>query len=253
MATAYERPYGSHSRIVQFVSNHLVQPSLDVHSCPLAMTDGAVKTLLASGNRVLIDRAVPRLVSRDPAVMWTSGQWMTERTGGSDVGRSETEACKDAEGRWRLRGTKWFTSATTSPMALTLARPEGNPAGGRGLALFYVELRRPDGAANGIRINRLKDKFGTRKLPTAELTLDGAVAVPVIGLEHGTRHIAPMLNITRTWNAVASVWGMRRALALAGDYAERRVAFGALLNRKPLHVDTIAGLEAEYGGAFFLG
>ena len=67
------------------------QPS-HVYSCPLAMTDGAARTLLAAKNQALIDRAVPRLTSRDPDQMWTSGQWMTERTGGSDVAISETVA-----------------------------------------------------------------------------------------------------------------------------------------------------------------
>jgi acyl-CoA dehydrogenase len=83
---------------------------------------------------------IPHLTSRDPATFWTSGQWMTESTGGSDVGLSETVA-RQEDGVWRLYGRKWFTSATTSPMTLTLARPEGNPGGGRGLALFYLELR----------------------------------------------------------------------------------------------------------------
>ena len=50
------------------------------------MTDGAARTLLDSGNQTLIDHALPRLLSRDPAKMWTSGQWMTELIGGSDVG-----------------------------------------------------------------------------------------------------------------------------------------------------------------------
>src|SRR5690606_35950571 len=104
--------------------------------------------------------------SRDPARAWTSGQWMTERTGGSDVGLSETVA-RNVDGTWRLYGTKWFTSAATSEMALTLARPEGNGPGGRGLALFYLETRDASGAMNGIRLHRLKEKLGTRKLPTA--------------------------------------------------------------------------------------
>ena len=137
-------------------------------------------------------------------------------------------------------------------MALTLGRPEGNPPGGSGLALFYLEVRRPDGSMNGILVNRLKEKLGTRMVPTAELTLDGAVAIPVMGLTDGIKNITPMLSITRTWNAVGAVGGMRHGLALAKDYAKRRVAFGAPLAEKPLHVDTLAALEAEYEGAFLL-
>ncbi|MBE7454303.1 MAG: acyl-CoA dehydrogenase family protein [Kofleriaceae bacterium] len=253
VAAGYEAPFGARARLHQFALVHVIGPSLDVYTCPLAMTDGAVRTLVDSGNRELADRALPRLLSRDPATAWTSGQWMTERTGGSDVGLSETVAHRDGDGGWRLTGTKWFTSATTAEMALTLARPAGNPAGSRGLALFYVPVRADDGGlAPGISVNRLKDKLGTRKVPTAELTLDGARAILVGEEGDGVRAITPMLSITRTWNAVCSVAGMRRALALARDFADRRRAFGALLRDKPLHADTLAGLEAEYAAAFLL-
>jgi alkylation response protein AidB-like acyl-CoA dehydrogenase len=104
VALAYERPLGDLSRVHQFALNYLVQASLDVYSCPLAMTDGAARTLTESGNAELIERALPRLTSRDPERMWTSGQWMTERTGGSDVGQSESVA-RQVDGMWRLYGT----------------------------------------------------------------------------------------------------------------------------------------------------
>jgi acyl-CoA dehydrogenase len=251
VAAAYERRHGALSRVHQMAMVHLLDPSLDVYACPLAMSDGAARTLLDAGNSALVARAVPRLTARDPARAWTSGQWMTERRGGSDVSGTETVARRDGEG-WRLYGTKWFSSATTAEVALALARPEGNPDGSRGLALFYVETRDAAGAPNGVFVNRLKDKLGTRKLPTGELTLDGARATPVAGLADGVRTVAPMLAVTRTWNAVAAVAGMQRALSLARDYARRRVAFGAPLSDKPLHADTLAGLEAEREGAFLL-
>ena len=251
VAAGYDKELGPYARIHQHLLNYMVQASLDTYNCPLAMTDGAARSLLDSGNQSLIDHALPRLLSRDPKTMWTSGQWMTERIGGSDVGQTETVARQEGE-TWRLYGTKWFTSATTADMALTLARPEGNPPGGRGLAMFYLELRDAQGKLQNLHINRLKDKFGTRKLPTAELTLDGVEAIPVAGLQNGVRNITPMLNITRTWNAVAAVLGMRRAVALMRDYADKREAFGATLIDKPLHVDTMADTVAEAQGAFLL-
>ncbi|HET6440453.1 MAG TPA: acyl-CoA dehydrogenase family protein [Anaeromyxobacter sp.] len=249
VATAYEGRLGPLSRVHQMAMVHVLEPSLDVYSCPLAMTDGAARTLLDLAGPEIRERAVPRLTSRDPARMWTSGQWMTERTGGSDVSGTETVARLE-DGSWRLYGTKWFSSATTAEMALALARPEGNAAGSRGLALFYVETGGPDG--NRIRVNRLKEKLGTRKLPTAELSLEGAQAFPVHGLTDGVRCVAPMLNVTRTWNAVAAAAGMARGLALARDHARRRVAFGAPLAEKPLHRDTLAVLEAEREAGFLL-
>jgi alkylation response protein AidB-like acyl-CoA dehydrogenase len=126
VAAGYDSELGPYARIHQHVLNYVAQASLDTYNCPLAMTDGAARTLLDSGNQTLIDHALPRLLSRDPAKMWTSGQWMTELIGGSDVAQTETVARRDGDS-WQLYGTKWFTSATTADMALTLARPEGNP------------------------------------------------------------------------------------------------------------------------------
>ncbi|MFQ5419756.1 MAG: acyl-CoA dehydrogenase family protein, partial [Anaerolineae bacterium] len=249
---AYEKEYGRFARTYQFALAYLFHPSSDVYTCPLAMTDGAARTLLRSGNQELIDRAVHRLTSRDPRQFWTSGQWMTESTGGSDVGSSETVARLNREEEWLLHGRKWFTSATTSQMALTLARPEGNRPGGKGLALFYLELRDKNGNLNHIDILRLKDKLGTRKVPTAELMLRDIPAIPVMGLENGVRNIVPMLHLTRTWNAISAAAFMRRGMALARDYARRRMVFGETLDKKPLHIDTMAMLQAETEAAFHL-
>lgn len=247
----YERKHGRFSRIHQFALVYLFHPSSDVYTCPLAMTDGAARTLNVSGNAALIEHAVARLVSRDPAQAWTSGQWMTEATGGSDVGISLTRAAVE-NGEWRLYGKKWFTSAITSQMALTLARPAGNGPGGSGLALFYVETHDAAGQLNRIRVERLKDKLGTRKVPTAEIVLDGTRAQLVSTDRDGTRNIEPMLVVTRAWNSVTSAAFARRGVALARAYASQREAFGAPLDQLPLHVDTVAGLEAETRAACLL-
>jgi len=254
IATAYERKHGSLSRVHQCALAYLFTPSTDIYSCPLAMTDGAARTLISSGNQLLIDRAVPHLITREPSKFWTSGQWMTELTGGSDVGLSETVARQDKTqpDKFYLFGRKWFTSAVSAQIALTLARPEGNPPGGRGLALFYVETRDEHGRLQNIEINKLKDKLGTRKVPTAELTLNGTPARLVYGATDGVRNITPLLNITRLWNGISSVALMHRGLALALDYAKKRVAFGAPLSEKPLHMDTLLGLQVETEAAFHL-
>jgi hypothetical protein len=120
------------------------------------------------------------------------------------------------------------------------------------LALFYVELRDENGNLRNIEVARLKDKLGTRKVPTAELYLHGAPAIPVMELKNGVRNIVPMLQLTRTWNSVTAVSFMRRGLALARDYAQKRQAFGAHLSAKPLHLETLADMQAEFEAAFML-
>jgi alkylation response protein AidB-like acyl-CoA dehydrogenase len=251
IAIGYERKHGALSRIHQFAKLYLFHPSSAIYTCPLAMTDGAARALELYADDALKQRAFSHLTSADPSQFWTSGQWMTERTGGSDVSGTSTIAKADGT-QFRLSGVKWFTSATTSQMAMTLARIEGAPEGSRGLSLFYLELRDAQGMLNGIRINRLKDKLGTRALPTAELTLDNAQATLVGGMGDGVKKISSLFNITRIYNACCAVGYMRRALALARDYANKRVAFGRPLSQHGLHLETLAHMHLEFTGAFHL-
>ena len=251
VAIGYERSHGPLSRVDQFARLYLFSPSSATYSCPLAMTDGAARCLELYGDSERLRTAYEHLTTRDPARFWTSGQWMTERGGGSDVSGTSTVARREGDS-FRLHGTKWFTSATTSQVAMTLARIEGAPAGSKGLSLFYLELRDGDGSLRGIRVNRLKEKLGTRALPTAELSLEGTPAWLVGDEGRGVRTIATLFNITRIYNACASVAGMRRAIALARDYAARRVAFGKPLSEHPLHVETLAEMQVEMEGVFHL-
>jgi alkylation response protein AidB-like acyl-CoA dehydrogenase len=246
-AIPYEPGLGEAARVHQAATIALFAPSSAIATCPLAMTDGAAQTLLEH-DPAMARRVVPRLTTRDPAQLWTSGQWMTESAGGSDVSGGTLTVARPAEaGAYRLYGSKWFTSAVTAEIALTLARVDD-----AGLSLFYVEVRRPDGALNGIRFERLKDKLGTRALPTAELTLEGTIALPVGDLGHGVRKITPLLNMTRLHNAINACGLMARLLLLTRDYAPRRVAFGEPLSRKPLHRETVAAMQAEYEAALAL-
>lgn len=241
-----------HARLEQFARVYLYHVASEFYTCPLAMTDGAATALKVSGNRDLIERALPHFLSRDANSFWLSGQWMTETAGGSDVGNTETIARQDSDGQWRLYGRKWFSSAVVGEAALALARPEGAGSGTGALALFYVETMDDDARKPQLVIDRLKDKLGTHELPTAEIHLEGLPAWPVGELAKGVRQVAPMLNVTRTWNAICAVASMARAIALACDYATRREAFGRPLIEQPLHAQTLADMQAQFEGAFAL-
>jgi acyl-CoA dehydrogenase len=253
-ALPYEKTlYREKARLVWGAILMMWGSSSALYSCPVAMTDGAARTLLEHGD---VDDmpVVGRLTSRDPSQAWTSGQWMTETTGGSDVSRTETVACRDAEGSWSLYGTKWFTSAITSETALTLARPDGAGAGAGSLALFRVDRQLPDGGRNRLFVRRLKEKLGTRAMPTAELELDGAVAVPVGDPTEGggVRKIATMLNITRIHNALGSAGALGRGLAWARAYASVREIGGEPLDSLPAHRAVLADLSVDYAAALAL-
>ena len=248
----YERKYGSHSRIVQFAKLYLFHPSSAFYSCPLAMTDGAAKLIELYGDQEL-KSTFNHLTSDVAKDFWTSGQWMTERTGGSDVSHTETIARK-IDGEWRLFGTKWFTSAITSEMSMALARIEdenGNTVkGSRGLSLFYIEIKKADGSLNNIEVLRLKDKLGTKALPTSELRLVGSKAKLVGNVGEGVKQIASMFNVTRLYNSVTSIAAFRRILCLASDYSTKRKAFEKIIDQHPLTARLLDSANADFGGAF---
>lgn len=247
VATGYERKSGEYSRVHQFAKLYLYHPSSAIYSCPLAMTDGAARLIEVYGSEEMKKRAYKFLTSRNPKEFWTSGQWMTERTGGSDVSGTSTVAKKEGDG-YRLYGVKWFTSATTSQMAMTLARIEGEEK----LSLFYLELRDKDGHLQNIEINRLKDKMGTKALPTAELTLTGTPAVLVGEPGRGVKTIATLFNITRLYNACCAVGYMRKGLSLMVDYSEKRVAFGKPIIQHGLHAETLSDLMVRFEASFLM-
>ncbi|XP_048369589.1 acyl-CoA dehydrogenase family member 11-like isoform X2 [Sphaerodactylus townsendi] len=257
IAEAYERRYSNWSRVHQVAKLYLYAPSAGLFTCPLAMTDGAAKVIESLGIPRPVREAYANLTSRDPRKFWTSGQWMTERKGGSDVANgTETVARELPNGTHTLHGFKWFTSATDADISLTLARvvsAEGQiEQGSKGLSLFYLETRDKEGKLNGIQIQRLKEKLGTKQVPTAELFLDGARAHQISALGRGVASIANMLTITRIHNAISAVGGMRRMISMAKDYATKRQAFGKPLKEHPLHMQTLARMEVQARGAFLL-
>ncbi|XP_074150447.1 acyl-CoA dehydrogenase family member 11-like isoform X3 [Sminthopsis crassicaudata] len=257
IAIGYERKYARWSRVYQVAKLFLFAPSSGMFLCPLAMTDGATKVLEVMNSSGPPGEALGHLTSRDPERFWTSGQWMTERKGGSDVAHgTETVALPQEDGTHKLFGFKWFTSATDADMTLTLARimDTGGSVtkGTRGLSLFFLKLRDEQGRLNGLEIQRLKEKLGTRQLATAELLLDGARAHLVSQEGRGVATIANMLNVTRIYNAISAVGFMRRVVNMAREYATHRFVFGKFIKDHPLHTQTLARMEVQTRGGILL-
>ncbi|HEX2031522.1 MAG TPA: acyl-CoA dehydrogenase family protein [Actinomycetota bacterium] len=204
--------------------------------CPVCCTDGVVRVLERFAPE-LAGRFVPRLTATDPDALLQGAMFMTEKAGGSDLSRIETEA-RPEDGAWRLYGEKWFCSNVDAGLILTIARaPEG-------LTVFLLPAE-VDGEPNRYRIERLKDKLGVASMPTGEVVYDGALAYPVGERGKGVRVAAELFNLSRIYNAVASVGGARRALREAMASTVERVAFGAPVARQPLAMQDLARLQVE--------
>src|SRR5262249_39310717 len=149
------------------------QGDISIH-CPITLTGAVAYVLDRFAPEPLKSRYLPGLTRQDGRA-WTGATWATERQGGSDMGAAATTA-RAAGQLFELSGLKWFCSNAAADLALVTARPEGAPAGTRGLGLYLVPRIASSGGHNRYRIRRLKDKLGTRGLPTGEVELEGAEA-----------------------------------------------------------------------------
>lgn len=239
VAMKYEAQ-GSH--LVSFGLGYLFAMAEMGLYCPVCMTDGVARVITRYGTPEQVARVVPHMGARDAAERWTGAMFVTERAGGSDVGANETIARRDADGRWRLTGHKWFCSNVDANAVLVTARPEGEAAGTKGLRTFLLLQR------DGVQIERLKEKLGVRSMPTGEVRLTDA-AVEEVG---GFGAMLEMMNLSRLYNAVASVAVIGRAIHEARYYIERRRAFGRPVIEHPLASATLLDLEAEHLAALMM-
>ncbi|MET0707579.1 MAG: acyl-CoA dehydrogenase family protein [Tardiphaga sp.] len=201
--------------------------------CPINVTDGAAKLLSKFGDAALKQKYLDGLTQTDMSKLTQGGQFMTEKEGGSDVGKLTTTAVRDGD-HWRLTGEKWFCSNADAEIVMLLARPEGAEDGTRGVGLFLMPRRLEDGSPNHFRIVRLKDKLGTRSMASGEIKLEGAIAYAVGKLDRGFVQMAEMVNSSRLSNGVKSTSLMRRAYHDAMAVARGRVVFGSRIIDMPL-------------------
>ncbi|HWC32000.1 MAG TPA: acyl-CoA dehydrogenase family protein, partial [Actinomycetota bacterium] len=160
----------------------------------------------------------------------------------SDLSRVETEARLE-NGAWRLYGEKWFCSNVDAGLILTIARTDPDP-GAVGLSVFLVPAE-VGAERNRFRIERLKEKLGVASMPTGEIVYDGAEGYLVGERGQGVRVAAELFNLSRIYNAVASVAGAKRALREAVAWTREREAFGAPVARQPLAMQDLARLTVE--------
>ncbi|KZO93316.1 acyl-CoA dehydrogenase/oxidase C-terminal [Calocera viscosa TUFC12733] len=253
---AYERQTGEYARVHQFSKIYLWVGDSRVVGCPMSMTDGAARGQY--GTPEMKNAVLPRLVTRDASKAWTAGQFMTEKPGGSDVSRTETVAVRPPAQSgvvkpgdlYILDGFKWFSSATDGNVALSLARTDGEGSGGLSLFLLPLKSRSflpgSSPSPNGVHVHRLKNKIGTKAVPTAELSITGAHGYLVGELGAGVRSIATVLNITRMHSAFHAVGSVGRALMIATAYADVRQVLDhttgkyVLLRDLPIHTNLLA-------------
>jgi putative acyl-CoA dehydrogenase len=200
--------------------------------CPVSMTYAAVPAL-RDGAPELAAGWEPRLTLPDYERGALAGMAMTERQGGSDVRANITRAEPVGDEVYEIHGHKWFCSYPPCDVFLVLANAPG------GLSCFLVE-RGP-----GMEFQRLKDKLGTRSLPSSEVEFRGAQGRLVGEEGRGVPAIIRMVNHTRLDCLLGGATSMRRGAVEAIHHARHRSAFGALLVDQPAMRNVLADLAIE--------
>jgi acyl-CoA dehydrogenase len=238
------RRAGVNPTLPLYAANYLLDQADIGMGCALGTGGGMVKSLVAA--------YAPTDVRDHVLAKFASGEWegetaqlLTERAGGSDLGALETTATRHGDS-WLLNGFKWFASNCDGQVFVVLAKPEGAPDSGRGVANFLVLRTRRDGSRNGIRIRRLKDKLGTRSVASGEVEFVDAEAFLLSGepggqdVESGPTdgkglgRMMELTNAARLGIAMFALGNARRALVESLCYVRQRRAFGGALLDKPL-------------------
>ncbi|HWB65620.1 MAG TPA: acyl-CoA dehydrogenase family protein, partial [Mycobacteriales bacterium] len=200
--------------------------------CPVSMTH-AIVPALRNAAPALANEWEPRLTLPDYDNGAIAGMAMTERQGGSDVRANITRAEPVGDGEYEIHGHKLFCSYPPCDIFLVLAQAPG------GLSCFLVE-RGP-----GMEFQRLKDKLGTRSLPSSEVEFRG-IRGRLVGEEgRGVHAMIRMVNHTRLDCLLSSAAGMRRGVVEAIHHARHRAAFGAQLVDQPAMTNALADLAIE--------
>lgn len=220
--------------------------------CTLTVTNQTAYGIFKYGAADLRERFLPHYLEQDGRKAWFGATYYTETQGGSDLGANRAQARPDG-GRWRINSVdKYFTSNVgLADAALVTARPEGAPAGPRGLALFLVPALREDGSPN-YRIRRLKEKLATRAVPTGEVEMEDAEAYLLGEASQGIYLALEVLSVARLANAVGALGNARKAQLAAYAYAKKRHTFGRSLVEHPLIQKDLLEMELLLQGNLLL-
>jgi alkylation response protein AidB-like acyl-CoA dehydrogenase len=198
------------------------------------LTMGAMAALLVHGSDEQKKTFVPRMMTGE----WAGTMNLTEPHCGTDLGLMRTKAVKQADGTYKISGTKIFISGgeqdlTENIVHLVLARIEGAPAGIKGVSLFVVPKRTisadgSPGAPNGVSCGSIEHKMGIHGNSTCVMNFDNAVGTLVGEENKGMAAMFVMMNEARLGVGVQGLAQSEVAYQNAAAYAKERLQGRAL-------------------------
>ncbi|HEY9033299.1 MAG TPA: acyl-CoA dehydrogenase C-terminal domain-containing protein [Pseudomonadales bacterium] len=202
------------------------------------LTFGAVKCISEHGNDEQRQLYVRKMVEGT----WTGTMCITEAHCGSDVGLARTKAEPQADGSYKITGTKHFITGGDHDMAenivhLVLARTPGAPEGTKGISLFICPKFLPDADGNPAERNsvfagNIEKKMGIMGSATCVMNFDGATAFMVGEENSGLAQMFTMMNEARLGTALQGLCGAEGSFQGALAYAQERLAMRSLTGPK---------------------
>ncbi|MBR9866785.1 MAG: acyl-CoA dehydrogenase [Oceanospirillales bacterium] len=207
------------------------------------LSHGAMNTIEAHGTEAQKQTYLTKLISGE----WTGTMCLTESHCGTDLGMLKTKAEPQADGSYKISGTKIFISAGEHDMAdnivhIVLARLPDAPQGTKGISLFIVPKFMPDAAGNigernSLSCGSLEHKMGIHGNSTCVMNFDGATGY-LIGPENkGLNCMFTFMNTARLGTALQGLahaeWGYQNSLAYARDRLQMRALNGPACPDKP--------------------
>ena len=207
------------------------------------LTESAALTIAAHASETLKQQYLPKMVKGD----WSGTMCLTEAHSGTDLGILKSRAEPQADGSYRVSGTKIFISAgdhdlTSNIIHLVLARLPDAPAGTRGISLFLVPKRLPDangeaGAPNGVSCGSIEHKMGIHASPTCVMHFNDSVGWLVGKPNEGLACMFTMMNHARLGVGLQgqglSELAWQASIAYANDRLQGRAMTGPKAKDKP--------------------
>ncbi len=221
----------------QAIGEFLVSANMAFAMYP-GLTQGAAAALMVHGSPEQKALYLPKLVSGE----WTGTMNLTEPQCGTDLGLTRARATPQADGSYKITGTKIFISAGEHDLAdnivhLVLARIDGAPQGVKGISLFIVPKFLPTkdgtpGARNGVSCGSIEEKMGIHGNSTCVMNYDDATGWLVGEPNRGLNAMFVMMNEARLGVGVQGLALSEVAYQNAVAYAKERLAGRALTGAK---------------------
>ncbi len=222
-------PYLLHAAVGEYMSS----ANMALMMYP-GLTQGAIAAIITHGTDEQKQTYLPKMIEG----RWSGTMNLTEPHCGTDLGLLRTKAVPQADGSYKISGSKIFISAgehgmTDNIIHLVLARIEGAPEGNKGISLFIVPKFNLDangeaGTRNGVTCGSIEEKMGIHGNSTCVMNYDEATGFLIGGENKGLRAMFTMMNEARLGVALQGLSIAETAYQNAADYARGRLQGRAL-------------------------